>query len=194
VRPLHRIVLLAILVAITPALAGCADGEIDLDKLDVFGLNNKKPLPGKREDLFPNGVPGVTQGIPPEYMKGYQEKQQQESAAAAAKAAEAEKEKAAAAEKAKAAAAARAAVAKKRRHVVKRKAKPKPVVRALSKPAAQQAQQAPWPTNPPAQKNQAPWPSNTSSQANQAGWPSGQTQQQQSAPWPSAPPPGTFSR
>ena len=65
-----------------------------MDKLDVFGLNKKKPLPGKREALFPNGVPGVTQGIPPQYMKGYQQKQQQEAAAAAAQAAaEAEKEK-----------------------------------------------------------------------------------------------------
>ena len=43
-----------------------------MDKLDIFGLSEKKKLPGERKDLFPGGVPGVTQGIPPEYMKGNQ--------------------------------------------------------------------------------------------------------------------------
>ena len=43
-----------------------------MDKLDVFDLNEKKKLPGERKELFPEGVPGVTQGIPPEYMKGNQ--------------------------------------------------------------------------------------------------------------------------
>ncbi len=65
--PSSRIVLLAALVALAPALAGCEN--IDMDKLDVFGLTKKKPLPGERKPLFPQGVPGVTQGIPPEYMK-----------------------------------------------------------------------------------------------------------------------------
>src|SRR3974390_1940001 len=69
-RALHRFVLLAALVGLVPALTACAD--FDLDKLDVFGLNEKKKLPGDRKELFPGGVPGVTQGIPPEYMKGNQ--------------------------------------------------------------------------------------------------------------------------
>ena len=173
-RRIPRILPLLLLVTIMPVLAGCADGDygdFDMDKLDIFGLNKKKPLPGKREDVFPNGVPGVTQGIPPEYTKGYQEKQQQEAAAAAAQAEVAEREKKAKAEaaaKAKAAAEARAK-ARKRQHVVKRKAKPKP--KPAPQPAAQQPQQSPWPS-------------------------SGQTQQQQKqdSPWPSAPPAGTFSR
>ena len=66
-RRMHRIVLLAGLVAIAPVLAGCED--FDIDKFDVFGLNEKKKLPGDRKELFPEGVPGVTQGIPPEYLK-----------------------------------------------------------------------------------------------------------------------------
>ena len=113
-RRFPRIVLMAALVALAPVLAGCED--FDMDKLDVFGLNKKKPLPGERRDVFPGGVPGVTQGIPPEYLKSNIEKQQ--AADAAAVAAEAQKEDAAraAAEEAqkKAAAAAEAAKSKPR--------------------------------------------------------------------------------
>ena len=65
-RRISRVVTVAmLLIGVAPMVAGCADGELDMDKLDVLGLNNKKPLPGKREALFPNGVPGVEQGIPP---------------------------------------------------------------------------------------------------------------------------------
>ena len=69
-RRMHRIVLLAGLVALAPVLAGCEN--FDMDKLDVFGLNEKKKLPGDRKPVFPEGVPGVTQGIPPEFVKGNQ--------------------------------------------------------------------------------------------------------------------------
>src|SRR6476660_6101783 len=67
-RANSRIVMLAALALAIPALAGCTN--FDPDKLDVFGLNEKKKLPGERKDLFPEGVPGVTQGIPPEDVKG----------------------------------------------------------------------------------------------------------------------------
>src|SRR6185436_5412551 len=70
-RTLHRIALLTVLTTFVPALAACSGG-FDLDKLDVFGLSEKKKLPGERKDVFPGGVPGVTQGIPPELMKGNQ--------------------------------------------------------------------------------------------------------------------------
>ncbi len=69
-RRMHRIVLLFGLVALAPVLVGCE--SFDMDKLDVFGLNEKKKLPGERKELFPQGVPGVSQGIPPEYIKGNQ--------------------------------------------------------------------------------------------------------------------------
>jgi hypothetical protein len=69
-RRLQRIVLIAVIVAAAPVLSGCAD--FDIDKFDVFGINEKKKLPGDRKTLFPEGVPGVTQGIPPEFVKGNQ--------------------------------------------------------------------------------------------------------------------------
>ena len=69
-RRRHRIVLLAGLVALMPVLSACEN--FDPDKLDVFGLNEKKKLPGDRRPVFPEGVPGVQQGIPPEFVKGNQ--------------------------------------------------------------------------------------------------------------------------
>ena len=69
-RAMHRVVLLAALAAFVSSLTACSN--FDPDKLDVFGLNEKKKLPGERKEMFPGGVPGVTQGIPPEYMKGNQ--------------------------------------------------------------------------------------------------------------------------
>ena len=70
-RRMHRIVLFAGLVALAPVLAGCEN--FDMDSLDVFHLNDKKKLPGERKEVFPEGVPGVSQGIPPEYLKGNQQ-------------------------------------------------------------------------------------------------------------------------
>ena len=37
---------------------------------DLF--NSKKKLPGDRKPVFPQGVPGVAQGIPQELVKGNQ--------------------------------------------------------------------------------------------------------------------------
>jgi hypothetical protein len=48
------------------ALAGCES----MDFMDVF--SQKKPLPGERRAVFPEGVPGVPQGVPREMTKGYQ--------------------------------------------------------------------------------------------------------------------------
>ena len=70
-RTIHRATLLTALAISTVGLTACSGG-FDMDKLDIFGLSEKKKLPGERKDLFPGGVPGVTQGIPPEYMKGNQ--------------------------------------------------------------------------------------------------------------------------
>src|SRR5262245_20838514 len=36
----------------------------------------KKPLPGERRAVFPEGVPGVQQGVPPELMRGNQQANQ----------------------------------------------------------------------------------------------------------------------
>jgi hypothetical protein len=53
------------------ALAGCED----FDPTAIFDtelFNTKKPLPGHRVPVFPEGTPGVSQGVPAEMVKGYQ--------------------------------------------------------------------------------------------------------------------------
>ena len=40
--------------------------------MNLFG-SNKKPLPGERKQVFPQGVPGVTQGVPPDLLPGGQQ-------------------------------------------------------------------------------------------------------------------------
>ena len=53
-------------------LGGCAA----FDPIDAFQdwdlMGSKKPLPGERRAVFPEGVPGVPKGVPPEMVKGYQ--------------------------------------------------------------------------------------------------------------------------
>jgi hypothetical protein len=168
---MHRIVLFATFVAIMPVLAGCAD--FDMDKLDVFGLSEKKKLPGDRKPLFPEGVPGVTQGIPQEYIKGNQPPADAALAAPVQPVAVAP-----AAEPQETAAAAPA-----------ENPKPKPKRASTAKPknAAAPApvqQPAPVTQQPPSSTQaQTPWPAPAANTAPSGG-----------AAWPAPPPPGTFQR
>ena len=54
-------------------LGGC-DSFDPLDKFQDWDLlgGGKTPIRGDRRDVFPSGVPGVPQGVPPEMVKGYQ--------------------------------------------------------------------------------------------------------------------------
>jgi len=61
------IVLIASLLASGIMLGGCST----FDPTEWF--NTKKPLPGERKAMFPDGVPGVAQGVPPELVEGYRE-------------------------------------------------------------------------------------------------------------------------
>ena len=164
-RTIHRVMLLTVLATFAPALTACSD--FDLDKLDVFGLNEKKKLPGERKEVFPGGVPGVTQGIPPEFVKGNQPLP--ETAQTPAPTTEADKKTAAVEPEPK----------------PKPKRPPKP--RTASQPTqitvqpAPQQQPPPWPqAQQPAQQSQAPWPA--------------QGQPNTAEQWPSSPQPGSLSR
>jgi hypothetical protein len=140
---IRGITLTLLLVSLGGALGGC-------ETLENFQFwDTKTKLPGERKPVFPEGVPGVTQGIPPELMKGYQEPQQQVDPAAAAAQQGAEKAEP--------------------KPEPKPKAKPRKVAQPRSAPAAQpqpqQAQQppqqapAPWPgQQPQAQQQQPAWP------------------------------------
>ncbi|WP_213029999.1 hypothetical protein, partial [Acinetobacter baumannii] len=57
------------LAAMSLALAGCSSGNFDpTDLMDMF--DTKKKLPGERRPVFPEGVPGVEQGVPRDMYKG----------------------------------------------------------------------------------------------------------------------------
>jgi outer membrane biosynthesis protein TonB len=196
-RRWDRIVLLAGLVALAPMLSACE--SFDLDKLDVFDLNKKKPLPGDRKAVFPDGVPGVSQGIPPEYLKGNQSASEvaQPSTALPGENPSVVQPESKIADTAKPSRTATAEPANivpetdappkpvhKPKPKAKAKAKPKPKSeppKVTIQPAAQQPQQA-WPQPaqqpPPQQQQQAPWPGQASS----------------NSAWPTSPPAGNSQR
>jgi hypothetical protein len=153
---------------------GLSLGACDsLDNLTNM-LDTKKRLPGDRRPVFPDGVPGVEMGVPPEMMKGYQEKQQAEQAQTPPGAPAAGQGAAGLPQEA----AQEPAEKPKPKKVVTRP-KPKPAssdtAQQASQPAAQ-AQTAAWPTQSaqpaPAQAT-APWPNQQPQQAQQApaAWP-----------------------
>jgi outer membrane biosynthesis protein TonB len=130
-------------------VAGCEDFDpTAIFDSDIF--NTKKKLPGDRRPVFPEGTPGVSQGVPPELMKGYQQPAQAEPKEAAKQASAAPAEAKSTAEA---------------------KPKPKPKPKKVAKPAetpppapaqsSQEASQQPQSPSPPAAR-QAPaasaWP------------------------------------
>ena len=86
----QRLIAAAVLIALSGALAGCGGGGMSsFDPSDLLDfLDTKKKLPGDRKPVFPEGVPGLEQGVPKELYKGSaQEQLDQQNAQAAAAAA-----------------------------------------------------------------------------------------------------------
>jgi hypothetical protein len=160
-RPLARLVLAAIVAATGPVLSACES----LDSFDIF--DNKKKLAGERKPVFPEGVPGVAPGVPPELVKGYREPE------------------GGALDPAKAAAEAAAeSAAKPKKPKPEPKPEPKPAPqRTASKPAPKpQAPSDPYEAAPT--RAVAPAPAQQPApQAATAPWPTAQPQ----AAWPAAP-------
>ena len=69
----------ALVAGLVLPLAGC-------ESFDLTNLipDTKKKLPGERREVFPGGVPGVSQGVPQELVKGYQAPPETAAAAPAA--------------------------------------------------------------------------------------------------------------
>jgi len=82
-RP-QRLIAATILIALSSALAGCGSmGNFDPSDLLDF-LDTKKKLPGERKAVFPDGVPGLEQGVPRELYKGARQMPDDPTAQAAA--------------------------------------------------------------------------------------------------------------
>jgi hypothetical protein len=172
-RTISRLLLAAFLVSTGLALAGCEDTKM----MEMF--DGKKKLPGDRKQVFPEGIPGVQQGVPPELMKGYRSPEQMSQtpadpnglAPAPAPVAAAEPPRARTAAVAPSAAAdnekggvmvgARAAgqpEAPKPKRVAKPKPKPQPVAASAPPQQEQPVQQ-----EAPPQAATRPWPGSTPS-------------------------------
>src|SRR5712675_1642931 len=84
-RRSHRLIAAAVLIALSGALAGCAGGMSSFDPSDMLDwLETKKKLPGDRKPVFPEGVPGLEQGVPKDMYKGAQQQQPDPNAPAVA--------------------------------------------------------------------------------------------------------------
>jgi hypothetical protein len=149
-RRVSRAIMAVALLALVSGLSACQN--FDPDNLDVFNLNEKKKLPGDRKPVFPEGVPGVSQGVPPELIKGAQPPPETASAIPP----------------------------EPERVVEKPKPKPKPKPKQAarqpaqisSQPGAQNQPPAPWPSQQQQtqqQPAQAPWPAPGQTQTGQPG-------------------------
>ena len=70
-RRSQRLIAATVLVALSGALAGCCGGMSNFDPTDMLDfLDTKKKLPGERKPVFPEGVPGLEQGVPKDLYKG----------------------------------------------------------------------------------------------------------------------------
>ena len=86
-RRSQRLIAATVLIALSSALAGCSS-LYNWDPSDMLDwLDTKKKLPGDRKPVFPEGVPGLEQGVPKDLYKGATEQQQQQQNAQAAAAA-----------------------------------------------------------------------------------------------------------
>jgi hypothetical protein len=156
-------------------LSGCANNNFDMDPSTWFP-DGKKKLPGDRRDVFPEGVPGVTQGIPPEMIRGNPANQAAQDPSLAPQAAQPAPEPAPAPQ-------------------AQEKPKPRPKKVARPRPASNPDADA-----QPAPRAAQPAPRQAQSESSGA-WPAPQAQQQpqqQQAPaacaWPAPPAAGTFTR
>src|SRR5205085_3878245 len=80
-RRTPRLIAAAVLIAFTGVLGGCSSFDPS-DMLDF--LDTKKKLPGDRKPVFPEGVPGLEQGVPRDMYKGAQQQPDPNAPAVAA--------------------------------------------------------------------------------------------------------------
>jgi hypothetical protein len=176
-----RLALIGALAGLGLAAGGCSSTSDLVDSVqsavhdfNPFGAA-KKPLPGQRQAVFPEGVPGVEQGIPPHLMQGQQQIPDPNAPAMVA------------------APAAEPAPAAQR----PQKPKPRPVRTARPRPAESAARPAR--AAKPAQPGEAPWPAPAQQQPAQqqpaqTQWPAPAASQPPQTVWPDPPKAGTFTR
>ena len=180
-RRSQRLIAAAVLISLCTVLAGCSGSMSSFDPSDLLDwLDTKKKLPGERKPVFPEGVPGLEQGVPKQLYKGSaQEQIDQQNAQAAA------------------AASAPPPTAPKSKHA---KSKSNPPAAAAAPDAASAedgganaAPPAPKPKKIVRKRTTTPPPDQQTAQPAQSGQPA-QPPQQSAAPFPAPMPSGTFTR
>ena len=84
-RGSQRLIALSVLIALAGALGGCSGGMANFDPSDLLDwMDTKKKLPGERKPVFPEGVPGLEQGVPKDLYKGARQVDDPNAQAAAA--------------------------------------------------------------------------------------------------------------
>jgi hypothetical protein len=193
-RRSQRLIAVALVIALSGALAGCSGGGgfSSFDPTDWLDfLDNKKKLEGERKPVFPDGVPGLEQGVPKDLYKGASQQQidadrARAAAAAAAPPADPKSKRAAKKDKSKDAAKQPDTAAAEDASTAEAPPAPKPkkiVHRRTTAPPPDQ------PAGTPAQPAAAGQPA-PAAQPSQAAPPS----QQSGAPFPAPMPSGTFTR
>jgi hypothetical protein len=188
-RRAQRLIAAAVVIALSGVLAGCSSGLSNFDPSDLLDfLDTKKKLPGERKPVFPDGVPGLEQGVPKELYKGSRQEQIDQQNAAAATAAAAPPPE----------------PAPKAKRSAKGKGKPPAGTEPAAAPAAAADPDAvPEEEGAAAAAPAAPKPKKivrkrtTAPPADQAAQPAGQAAapaQQSAAPFPAPMPSGTFTR
>lgn len=183
-RRTPRLIAAAVLIAFTGVLGGCSSFDPS-DMLDF--LDTKKKLPGDRKPVFPEGVPGLEQGVPKEMYKGAQQQPDPNAPAVAALPAEPQPEPAKPAKSAKAKktrqqpAATAAAPAEAPAGEVDGEAQPEAAPPTAAPSPKQKIVRKRTTAPPPDQPVQQAQPTQTTQQQSQGGFP---------APLPS----GSFSR
>ena len=73
-RRLQRLIAASVLVALSGAITGCSSSVNSFDPMDWLDwIDTKKKVQGDRKPVFPEGVPGVEQGVPKSLYKGAQQ-------------------------------------------------------------------------------------------------------------------------
>jgi len=147
-------------LALGLVVAGCEN----FDPTDIFDseiFSSKKKLPGERRPVFPEGTPGVPQGVPPDLVKGHQPAAEPPPKEATVEPAEA-----------------------------KPKPKPKPKPKVVAKPAEPPASTTGTvrAAQPGAQGPQSPDPTQSQSAPAASAWPSS-PQRSGGSVWPDPPAP-----
>jgi hypothetical protein len=193
-RRLQRLIAASVLIALSGALAGCGGGGgiSSFDPSDMLDfLDTKKKLPGERKPVFPDGVPGLEQGVPKDLYKGSaQERLDQQNAGQATATASAPPEEPQSKQAAKSRGKGKQPATASTAPAQDPAAAPDPDAAPVEEGSTAAAPPAPKPKKIVRRRTTAPPPDQPAAPSGQLS----QSPQQSAAPFPAPMPSGSFAR